>query len=56
MKVRDIIKLIRDDGWVHVRTHGSHRQFRHSTKPGTVTVSRYPSVDIAFGTLKSILQ
>lgn len=38
MKVREIIKLIESDGWQHVRTKGSHRQFKHANKSGTVTV------------------
>jgi predicted RNA binding protein YcfA (HicA-like mRNA interferase family) len=54
MKVRDILKLLRNDGWAIVRTKGSHRQLRHPQKPGTVTVSGHPSLDIPIGTLKSI--
>jgi len=48
--------LLEDDGWYLVRTKGSHRQFKHSTKPGTVTVSGKSSVDIPPGTLNSILK
>ena len=43
MKVRDAIRLVEQDGWVHLRTNGSHRQYHHSTKPGTVTISGKPS-------------
>ncbi|MCG8379235.1 MAG: type II toxin-antitoxin system HicA family toxin, partial [Proteobacteria bacterium] len=32
MKVREAIKLIENDGWFHVRTRGSHRQYKHSVK------------------------
>lgn len=39
MKVRAIIKLIEGDGWRQVRQTGSHRHYRHPTKPGTVTVA-----------------
>ena len=39
MKVRNLIKLIEKDGWYLDRTRGSHRQFRHSTKPGIVTIA-----------------
>lgn len=39
MKVRAIIKLIEWDGWRQVRQRGSHRQFRHPSKPGNVTVA-----------------
>jgi predicted RNA binding protein YcfA (HicA-like mRNA interferase family) len=41
-------------GWRHVRTKGSHRQFRHSVKPGTITVAGKPSIDVPPGTLNSI--
>ena len=56
MKVKDLIALIEEDGWFHVRTKGSHRQFHHRTKPGTVTVSGKQSVDIPPGTLNSELK
>ncbi len=55
-KVRDVIKLLEQDGWVLVRTEGSHRQFQHPTKRGTVTVAGKPSLDIPPGTLNSILK
>ncbi len=56
MKVREILAIIEDDGWHLVRTRGSHRQFKHDTKPGLVTVSGKPSDDLAPGTLNSILK
>ncbi len=56
MKVRELIAFIEADGWFQVRTKGSHRQFHHSTKKGTVTVSGKPSVDIPPGTLNSALK
>lgn len=56
MKVKELIKLLETDGWVLMRTRGSHRQFRHPTKLGTVTVSGKPSVDVPPGTLNSALK
>ena len=56
MKVRDIIKLIENDGWHLDRTKGSHRQFKHPTKPGLVTVAGKPGLDLPPGTLNSILK
>jgi predicted RNA binding protein YcfA (HicA-like mRNA interferase family) len=56
VKVRDVIKLIQDDGWFLVRTRGSHRHFKHSAKPGIVTVAGHPSVDLPRGTLNSVLK
>lgn len=38
MKIRDITKLIETDGWYQVDTRGSHRQYKHPTKPGRVTM------------------
>ena len=55
MKVREILRLLRDDGWVSVATRGSHTQLKHPTKPGRVTVAGHPNHDLAPGTLKSIL-
>ena len=55
-KVRDAIKLIEADGWREVRTKGSHRQFKHATKVGRVTIAGHPSDDLAPGTYNSILK
>ena len=55
MKVRDVLKLPKDDGWYLVVTEGSHRQFKHLTKPGRVTVAGHPSDDVHPKTLRSIL-
>jgi predicted RNA binding protein YcfA (HicA-like mRNA interferase family) len=56
VKVRDIIKLIETDGWYLDRTRGSHRQYKHSTKTGLVTVPGKPGDDLAPGTQNSILK
>jgi predicted RNA binding protein YcfA (HicA-like mRNA interferase family) len=56
VKVREVIRLIEADGWRHVRTRGSHRQYNHATKRGVVTVAGKPADDIAPGTLNSILK
>ncbi len=56
MKVSELIALLEKDGWIQVRMKGSHRQFHHPTKPGTVTVAGKPSVDIPPGTLNSALK
>jgi predicted RNA binding protein YcfA (HicA-like mRNA interferase family) len=46
MKIREILRKIEDDGWFHVRTRGSDRQYHHATKPGTVTVAGHPGQDL----------
>jgi predicted RNA binding protein YcfA (HicA-like mRNA interferase family) len=51
-----VIRLLQDDGWYLDRVRGSHRQYKHLTKPGVVTVAGKPSDDLAPGTLKSILK
>ena len=56
MKVRDLISLIESDGWMLVRTRGSHRQFRHPSKLGTVTVAGKSGIEIPPGTLNSVLK
>jgi len=56
MKVGDLIKMLQEDGWFHVRTRGSHRQFYHSTKTGVVTVAGRTSKDLPPGTLNAILK
>ena len=56
MKVRGVIRLLEQDGWKLVRTQGSHRQYKHATKPGTVTIAGHPGHDMAPGTLNSVLK
>jgi predicted RNA binding protein YcfA (HicA-like mRNA interferase family) len=56
MKVKDIIKILKDDCWYLVRTKGSHHQYKHPTKAGLVTVPGKPSDDLAPGTINSILK
>jgi predicted RNA binding protein YcfA (HicA-like mRNA interferase family) len=56
MKVRDAISLIEQDGWFLVATHGSHRQYKHPSKQGRVTIAGKLSDDLAPGTLNSILK
>ncbi|MFY9618812.1 MAG: type II toxin-antitoxin system HicA family toxin [Pyrinomonadaceae bacterium] len=56
MKVRDLVRLLERDGWYWVRTKGSHHQYKHSTKPGIITVPGNPGKDMAVGTLNNILK
>jgi len=56
MKIREILRQIEEDGWFLVRTRGSHRQYHHATKPGTVTVAGHPGQDLHPKTLSSILR
>jgi predicted RNA binding protein YcfA (HicA-like mRNA interferase family) len=46
--------VLEDDGWTVVRQRGSHRQFKHASKPGLVTVAGKPGDELAPGTLNSV--
>jgi predicted RNA binding protein YcfA (HicA-like mRNA interferase family) len=56
MKVREIIRTLVRNGWFLVVTKGSHRQFKHPTRPGRVTVSGGLGDDMPKGTLASVLR
>jgi predicted RNA binding protein YcfA (HicA-like mRNA interferase family) len=56
MKVRAVLKILKDDGWVMKRMRGSHRQLKHPTKSGAVTVAGKSNIEIPPGTLNSILK
>lgn len=55
MKSRDVIKLLKQNGWILCHQKGSHQQFKHATKLGRVTVP-HPKRDLPIGTVKSILK
>ncbi len=56
MNYRELTRLIERDGWLWKRTSGSHRVYKHPTKPGTVVIAYHGSKDVPEGTLKSILR
>jgi predicted RNA binding protein YcfA (HicA-like mRNA interferase family) len=56
VKVREVIKLIRSDGWRNVKAMGGHRQYKHPVKRGRVTIPGRPNDDLAPKTLESILK
>ena len=56
MKVKAAIDLLEADGWYLHSTKGSHRQFKHPTKPGRVTVPGKLSADLPAGTVASIFR
>ena len=56
MKIRDVLRMLSDDGWFLVATRGSHRQFKHTQKSGRVTVPGKPNDDLDPGTLNSVLK
>jgi predicted RNA binding protein YcfA (HicA-like mRNA interferase family) len=56
MNVRDLLRQIEEDGWNQVAQRGSHRQYKHPSKPGKVTIAGAPSDDVHPKTLSSILR
>ncbi|MDD1629945.1 MAG: type II toxin-antitoxin system HicA family toxin [Methylococcaceae bacterium] len=56
MKVNEILIMLKNDGWYLAATRGSHRQFKHPSKSGRVTVPGKPGDDLAPGTLNSIFK
>jgi predicted RNA binding protein YcfA (HicA-like mRNA interferase family) len=55
MSSREVVRRLAADGWVLVRTRGSHLQFKHPVKPGLVTVP-HPKRDFPIGTLRAIMK
>jgi len=53
MDSRQIIKILKQNGWYEIAKAGSHTQFRHRERKGRVTVP-HPKKDVPIGTLKSI--
>ena len=56
MKVRDLLKVLRQEGWELARIKGSHRQFKHPKSALVVTVAGKLGKDVPTGTLARILR
>jgi predicted RNA binding protein YcfA (HicA-like mRNA interferase family) len=56
VKVREIVRMLQEDGWLLTRTRGSHHQYKHPAKPGLVTIPGNRNAELAPGTLNSILK
>ncbi len=52
---RELIQIIKADGWYFVRAAGDHHQYKHPTKPGKVTIT-HPVKDVPIGTVRSIFK
>ena len=55
MKVKELLQLLKKDGWVEKSHKGSHLQLMHPSKPGKVTVPVHGG-DVPKGTLSSIMK
>lgn len=55
MRSREMIRMIENDGWYLVAVKGSHHQYKHSFKQGTVTI-KHPDSDLPKSTINSILK
>ena len=56
VKVRDLIVVLRKNGWVEAAQVGSHRQFKHPARPGRVTVSGEANAELPTGTLRGVFR
>ena len=56
LAVGEVIRLVRRNGWYHVRTRGSHRQYKHPHKTGIVTIAGHNSSEVKPGILNAILK
>jgi predicted RNA binding protein YcfA (HicA-like mRNA interferase family) len=54
MRAREIIRVLEADGWSEARSKGSHRQFKHPNKPGTLTVPVHGAKDLSQNVLSAI--
>ena len=56
VKVREVLRMLQEDGWVLVRVRGSHHHYRHPSKPGIVTVPGNANFDLHPKTHASIMK
>ena len=55
-KIREVIRMIENEGGYHGDTKGSHKQYKHPVKQGRVTIAGNPGHDMAPGTYNSVLK
>ena len=55
-KVKEVIKMLEDDGWIRQKYRGDHRQYKHPTKKGKVTVNKKPNETLSQEILNSIFK
>jgi len=56
MKVREVVKILLKQGWIEMRSRGSHRHFKHPERPFVITVPGNDGRELAPGTLNDILK
>ncbi len=56
MKAREVIKLLKADGWEQIAVKGSHYHFKHPVKPGKVTIPFHGKKDLKIKTVKTIVK
>lgn len=55
MTARELERMLLTDGWYHVDTRGSHKYFKHGTKPGKITIPQHKG-DVKVKTANDILK
>ncbi|MDR1756264.1 MAG: type II toxin-antitoxin system HicA family toxin [Culturomica sp.] len=55
-KVKEVLKMLKEDAWYLFEQEGSHRQFKHPTKKGRVTINGKPSDTMSQELLNSIFK
>jgi len=56
LKIREVITMLKDDGWYLLITKGSHRHYKHPVKKGRVTIAGHLNDDLPPGTLNSVFK
>lgn len=56
LKVREVVRLLQQNGWIELRSKGSHRHFKHPANPALITVPGVDGKELAPGTLNAILR
>jgi predicted RNA binding protein YcfA (HicA-like mRNA interferase family) len=54
MNAREVLKRLQADGWFEIAQKGSHKQLKHASKPGKVTIPIHGNADLSLMVIKSI--
>ncbi len=56
MKIKELLKILKKDGWYLYKNGSRHDLYRHPSKLGQIPIPRHGAKEVAKGTEQNILK